>query len=177
MQYYLLKDITSLIVFGSSAIIIFIVFIAREKVLKKRLGGLITSFTMYSRNVKLARFVLLAFLIILMMSLILVFILVNESELIVRLIGQVIFLIALNYAMLLYSKMIFCKDGFAGAGIPKTHWHEVKGVIWDRDVGQKEWGVKIFIHGMKKPYRAFFNRDKKEEIEKIINEFIIKVKS
>ena len=73
--------------------------------------------------------------------------------------------------------MLFCKDGFAGAGIPKTYWHEVKGVIWDRDIGQSEWGVKIFIHGMKKPYRACFRRDKKEEIENIIDEFLHTSKS
>ena len=176
MEHYLFKTITSVIIFVSSGIVIFFFFFIRERILKKRLGGLIKIVTMYSKNIKFARYALFAFMLILFISLMLIFIIARQDEMIFRLLGQLLFLMSLNYSMLMYSKILFCKDGFAGAGIPKTYWHEVKGVFWDRDIGQTEWGVKIFIIGMKRPYRAFFKRDKKEEIEKVFEEFIISKK-
>ncbi|TAL69920.1 MAG: hypothetical protein EPN82_04695 [Bacteroidetes bacterium] len=176
MEHYIFKTITSVIVFVGTGIFIFIFFYVREILLKKRLGGLKKIVTMYSRNIKFARYALFAFLIILFISLTLILIIAKEDELMYRLFGQFVFVISLNYSMMMYSRIIFCIDGFAGAGIPKTYWHEVKGVFWDRDTGQTEWGVKIFIIGMKRPYRAFFKREKKEEIENLFNELIKNIK-
>ena len=177
MQFYLLEEVTSLIVFlGVSAFIVGL-FILRENLLKKKLGGSVRVIKLTSRNLKLTKTALLIVFIIIFSASVITLIFIGDRELFIRFVGQCIFWGALYYSGSLYSKMLFCKDGFAGAGIPKTYWHEVKGVIWDRDIGQSEWGVKIFIHGMKKPYRACFRRDKKEEIENIIDEFLHTSKS
>lgn len=172
MQFYLLEEVASLIVFLGVSALIGGLFLLREKLLTKKLGGAIRVINLSSRNLKFTKTALLVVFIIVFSASVFTLIFMNDRELVIRFVGQFVFWGALYYSSFLYSKMIFCKDGFAGAGIPKTYWHEVKGVIWDRDIGQNEWGVKIFIHGMKKPYRASFKRVKKVEIENIFNDFL-----
>jgi hypothetical protein len=172
MKFYLLGDITSLITFIGAGALIVGLFLIREKLLKSKLGGIVQVISLSTRNLKITKYILFSLSVLTFFLTIFILITYNDKELTIRFSGQCIFWLALYSGSQLYSKLLICKDGFAGAGIPKTYWHEVKGVIWDRDIGQQEWGVKIFIHGLKRPYRAFFKREKKNEIESVIDEFV-----
>ena len=81
MQFYLLEEVTSLIVFlGVSALIVGL-FILRENLLKKKLGGSVRVIKLTSRNLKLTKTALLIVFIIIFSAFVITLILIGGREL------------------------------------------------------------------------------------------------
>ena len=50
-------------------------------------------------------------------------------------------------------------------------WENIKSLEWDRDIKQSFWAVKIHSKGKAYPERMFFPRDRKPEIESLIDKY------
>jgi hypothetical protein len=56
-------------------------------------------------------------------------------------------------------------DTVKSTGLNIIKWSDLESIEWDRDFGQAEWGVKIFIKGMDHPLRYYFRRKDKEKVD------------
>ncbi|MDB5035423.1 MAG: hypothetical protein JWQ98_2664 [Chlorobi bacterium] len=57
--------------------------------------------------------------------------------------------------------------GFTRGGKPSTSWSDVQSIDWDRDIGQRQWGVTIAVRrGADIERRRFyFRREMKDDVE------------
>ncbi len=167
MAHYILNLGATLVAFVGAGIIITLLLFLREKRIIKKLGGLKVKVNL---SIKWLKIMIIAITIVfglLLIGLVFVFIYVNSIELELRLIFQMIFLSAMLVDSFIFSKLLICKNGFAGFGIPAVYWDEIKKVEWDRDVGQELRGLKILIFSMRSPFRFFIPRKFKKDLEEL----------
>ena len=71
-----------------------------------------------------------------------------------------------------YTQIICGDNGIAIPGTSFIRWDDIGSVTWDKDVGQLQYGVKIFRKSHNKYYRLFLFRSTKEKIEPIFDKYL-----
>lgn len=78
------------------------------------------------------------------------------------------------YGLRRQGRLIIGDNGLAVGQAEMIRWEAVRAVHWDRDIGQRLWGMTIEVRiGTRIDRRRFyFRRDIKPEVEKLIGEFM-----
>ncbi|MEO5930007.1 MAG: hypothetical protein ABIR47_08745 [Candidatus Kapaibacterium sp.] len=80
---------------------------------------------------------------------------------------RVLWIGGMIYANRRNSIVMIGDAGFARGGKPLIPWSDLQGIDWDRDIGQRQWGVTITLRrGTRiERQRFYFHREMKDDIE------------
>lgn len=85
-----------------------------------------------------------------------------------------VWLVTLTFGMRYGSRLMIGSHGFGRGSNEITWWYEVEDVTWDRDIGQRAWGVSIMVRTANdKPVkrRFYVRRDLKKYVEELFNRY------
>ncbi len=150
--------------------IICIIFIIRERILRKKLGAEAETVPLDMLSIKWMRYFVIILLILTSAS-ILINIFFLEVIYLLNILMRLLVIVFLFYVMYRFSFLWFGRNGFIGPNMSFTSWSSVKSIEWDKDISQGLWGVSIYKKSGKIPVRLYVPRDKKKEVSRLVSKY------